>query len=824
MHGKHPLAKRLTFFVILPVLIAAGVGYWHLKQSLPQTQGEVVVPGVSAPVTVARDEWGTPHIRAASDKDAFFAIGFVHAQDRMWQLELQRRIASGRLSELFGRSSVAQDVWFRTLGLERSAHASWEALDPDARQSLQAYADGVNQWIASGQPLPPEFGLLGIKPKPWTVYDSLAWAKVFALNLGGNHLREMERLIAGQLLDPGRRAILFPEYPPADPAAAIALSSTMQEGMERHVRFQKSLEQSLQIGGRHVGSNAWAVSGRHTRDGAALLANDPHLGLQIPSMWYMASLKGDRLDVAGATLIGLPVIVFGRNNAIAWGGTNLMADAQDIYFEQTKPDDGNRYNANGEWLAFETRVESIEVRQDFPAVLRGPLRPVRIKVRSSRHGPIISDTYRVFDQPAALRWTALDSGDASYASFLRLNYAQDWTQFQEALRGHVAPALNLIYADRKGNIGRISAGRMPVRAGGDGTIPVPGWNDEHEWIGEIPFEAWPRSYNPKSGFVVSANNNPVESDYPYLITRDWAPPARADRISSLLAAQIAKGRGLDLSVMNQIQADTRSEPARRLLVHLLTHAPSTDQQRQAFTHLRKWQGDMDRNSQGATIFNAWMMQLRKGLLSDDVRGFWNTSSGRRHLQGLAEDVDADVVLRLLSDADGAWCDNRETTNERESCDEVIDIALDRALRELNKIEGDDSMRDWAWGDMHEALYRHVPFSEVRSLRGLFERRIGTGGSPDSVNVATYALDKSGAGYVQDFGAGFRQLFSLSPKRISHLYMNSTGQSGNVMSPHYDDMIEPFRDVQFTSMPSGAGPKAQALMLMPHGGNQRKVAR
>ncbi|TDR40690.1 penicillin amidase [Tahibacter aquaticus] len=804
------LLSRVLVFVVAPALTLAGGGLWHLRKSLPPVQGEVVA-GVAAPVSVQRDAMGVPHIVAASDRDAFYAMGFVHAQDRLWQLEIQRRIAAGRLSEVFGKDSIPQDIWFRTLGFSQSARSAWTTLSPQAQQSLQAYADGINGWLAGNPVLPPEFAVFGIRPEPWTVFDSLAWAKVFALDLGGNFQREIDRLMVARSASPRTLQALFPQYPAGAALTVAQLGAAPLEPLQQLAQFQKTLESRLQIGGRFVGSNAWVVSGKLTANGAALLANDPHLALQIPSLWYMASLRGDQLDVAGATLVGLPVVVFGRNRQIAWGGTNLMADAQDLYLEQAKPEDNAYYAVNGQWVPFDTREEFIQVKQDFPAFLRNKLRPLRILVRSSRHGPIVSDMFKVLEQPAALRWTALDADDSSYEAFFRLNFAGDWDAFQQALSQQVAPAMNFVYADRAGNIGYLAAGRIPTRHGGDGMLPVPGWTDSYEWNGSIPFTAWPRSYNPASGFLVSANNKPVADDYPYLIGSDFATPTRADRITALLGQARDAGTPLDLAAMQRIQGDSQSEPARRLLGRLLQHEPSSDRQRLAYRYLKDWQGDMRGDSQAASIFNAWTRHLKRQLLANDLGGNWNKSDESQYTRSVVDSLDLDSLQRVLDDEQGQWCSPRDAVSPEPVCDDVLDVSLNRALRELLKIDGDDSMQDWAWSSMHETVYRHTPFSDVSVLRDVFQRRIGNGGSPDSVNVANFSLDKSG--YVQDFGAGFRQLIALAPGAVEHLYMNSTGQSGNVMSKHYDDMVERFRNVEYAAMRSDSG-GAQGITLIP----------
>lgn len=825
MLRRQPLLARILGFVVVPIVIAVSAGWWHLRGSLPQDQGSLEVEGLQGAVSIERDGHGVPRVIARSDRDAYFAIGYLHAQDRMWQLELQRRMAQGRLSEVLGKDAVQQDIWFRTLGLARSANDAWDALSPEARASLQAYADGVNAWLDSGPVLPVEFVALGVQPERWTVYDSLAWSKVFALDLGGNYRREIDRMLAAQLLDPARLHTLFPPAPTSvaggaaqdgaqeeETAPAPTPDPVALEGYARMAEFLARLQQRTGLGGRFVGSNAWAVSSKLAGGESTLLANDPHLGLQMPSLWYMAALKGDRLDVSGATLVGLPLVVFGRNANIAWGGTNLMADSQDIYLEQVKPDDASRYLADGEWVPFLQREELIRVRESFPAFLHAPIKPLRISVRATRHGPVINDMFQVFDQPASLRWTALDRDDTSYEAFYRLGYARDWSEFDAALGHLVAPALNMLYADRRGHVGHLAAGRIPVRAAGDGGAPVPGWNDEYAWTGSVPHEEMPRFYDPPSGYVASANNDPTPPGYGRLISNDWAPPTRVQRIGQMIGDAVAAGEPVDLALMQRMQADRHSAAALRLLEVLMEYPPGNDAQRVAHDALREWDGRMDRDSHAATLFNAWLRQLKRHLVGAAFQGYWNRSRQTRVLQGMIDGIDPDTVAAMLSGRSGQWCRDREGS-QPVPCAEVADAALDDALRELRKMAG-DSRDGWAWGDVHETVYRHVPFSDVNVAKVWFERRISSGGSPDTLDVADYALGEHGS-YEQTFGAGFRQVFELSPDSTVHLQMNSTGQSSNAMSPHYDDMIEAFRDVSYLPM-ADAGDDRRRLQLVPAG--------
>jgi penicillin amidase len=790
-----PLLTRLLVVVVVPLLVGGGLVLAKLRHSLPADGSMQLTQGVSAPVSIQRDAHGVPHIQAAADNDAYYAIGYVHAQDRLWQLEIQRRMAQGRLAEVFGRASVQRDIWFRTLGLYDAARSAWPALSKEAQASLTAYTAGINAGMASLDSLPPEFRMLSVRPEPWTVYDSLAWIKMFALNLGGNFSREMGRYLAGQSLDADGMAVLFPDN-------AIG-SSTMLAGGERTsgslaslLAFQRTeLTRGLGLGGRGVGSNAWVVDGKHSANGGALLANDPHLNLQVPSLWYVVSAKGKTLDVGGMNLVGLPVVIFGHNQHIAWGGTNMMADAQDLYFERSDPANPGRYAVNGDWEKFSTRTESVAVRPEFPAFLHPRYEPVTVQVRASRHGPIVSDMFKVFDQPVALRWTALDAGDTSYEAFFRLNQAADWGMFKDALRLHVAPALNMVYADRQGNIGYLGAGRVPVRAKGNGSVPAPGWDDSYAWSGFIPAGQMPQVYNPPSGYIVSANNSMVGKDYPYFISQDWASPARARRIEQLLQQKLAANKTLTLEDMQQMQGDTVDLEAQEILPELLKLAPGNEDQRQALAWLKTWNGDMKADSQSAAIFHVWMRHLRKQLFAAQFKGHWNKAEQGDMLRGLSDEIRVDTLRKIITGQQAGWC--------APGCQDMLRNALQAAIDEIYELKGDRSMKSWNWGALQTALYGHTPFSQVKPLDSFFERRVASGGSENTINVADSSFETK-KGYRQHLGAGFRQVIRLQPEGLLATYMNSTGQSGNLLSRHYDDMVGPFAQVQFVPLNAQSG--------------------
>ena len=788
-----PLTKRLVLVVLIPTAILA-IWLWStLQASLPPEGTVELSRGVSTTTTIRRDAQGVAHIRAGTDADAFFAVGYAHAQDRMWQLELQRRISNGRLSEVFGDKTINTDVWLRTLGIYDSTASAWKSLTPQAQQSLSAYAEGVNAWLAEGHELPIEFRILGISPERWTERDSLAWVKMFALDLGGNFSKEMRHYVARQSLPEAQLSAFFPSYPKDAPTTIDADASFSTAPLASLLELQTQLQRDYGLAVPGTGSNAWVVAGRHTKDGAAMLANDPHLGLKIPSLWYAISIETPRLKTSGMALVGLPLVVLGRNDSIAWGGTNMMADTQDLFFERVD-ETGKRYEVEGRWEPFQTREEVIRVRADFPQRLRKQYAPIKLMVRSTRHGPVISDRYGVFNQPVTLRWTGLDSSDTSYEAFFRLDYARNWTEFSDALQRHVAPAMNIVYADRQGNIGYLGAGRIPVRKQGEGTLPSPGWDDAYGWEGYVPPTEWPRTYNPPSGYIVTANNKVVGPSYKYFISADWAPPARAQRIEQLLKRSIEDGKRLTMADMQGMQRDTLDLQAAAMMRYLRTRLPAGERQSTAARYLNGWDGDMRADSQAAAIFHTWMRHFRQAVFARRLQANWGNEQSAVLMESLSDSVELDQLLAIVQKDDQGWCDNPRTPSV-ENCDALLASSLDGALLELHKLKGDWSMQSWGWGTMQATVYEHVPFSQSKALAKIFERRIGNGGSANSVSVAASKYAGS-EGYLQSFGAGFRQVFSLQPKAIQHVYMNSTGQSGNIFSPHYDDMVEPFRNVEY----------------------------
>jgi penicillin G amidase len=809
---RHPLLMRFLLLICLPLVACLALAFNYLRSTLPESTLDVAVSGVHATIKIRRDANGVPRVEAQSANDAYFALGYLHAQDRLWQMEMQRRLAQGRLSEVLGRETLGQDIWMRTLNLYGAAEKSWPRLSAQAQASLESYANGVNAYLKEGRTLPPEFLLLGVTPRPWRALDSLAWFKVFALSQSISMRREANRYVLRRYLTENQWGELEQQYPLGAPVTTDVLPA-----MQRIAGMSLKLEQKLALGGPYVGSNAWVISGALTEDGAPILANDPHMGLQMPSLWYVASLSAPDLSVSGMSVVGLPNIIFGRNSHIAWGATNMMADTQDLYVLETNPDQPNDYKVNGAWKTMEVHQEEIQIRNDFPATLRKPLEPVRIQVRCSHLGPVVSDALGMLDQPVSLRWPALEENDTSYEAIFRLGYAKDWQEFTQALEYLVSPAVNLLYVDTANNIGYVGAGKIPVRKLGDGSLPVPAADPRYDWQGYIPFAEMPRAFNPKQGYLVNANNKIVTDRYPYFISRDWAPPARAQRVIAMIEETLKAHGKIRFTDVQKMQGDVKDLEAIELKDYLLSLVAERSRQSEPLKLLRQWNGEMTREQIPAAIFNMWLRRLKDHLLLDDLEGYENNSAQTGVLRGYVDAVTTQQIKALMHPGSG-WCDDR-STKHKESCAEIARLSLEEALAELQQRHGSEA--HWQWGQLHTTVFKHLPFSSTNVLDHVFERRIAGAGSENSVDVSPSRYSDA-KGFEQEFGAVFRQVISLAPGKVRHAYMNSTGQSGNPLSTHFDDMLGPFSRVEFFELHDAASAANESVLTLRPPGPARGV--
>lgn len=780
--------SRLLLVVLILVLLAGAAGYLYLRRSLPQVDGTIKVAGLRGPVEIIRDIDAVPHIYAEHTLDLFFGLGYVHAQERMWQMEFQRRVGQGRLAEILGPGALPTDRFLRTLGVHRAARSAYESLSPESREVLDAYAAGVNAFLAghSGSRLQPEFTILGVQPEPWTGPDSLAWAKMMALDLGGNYALELLRSDLIAAVGPERAQQLLPGYPEDGPSILPSLERS--EGYEQLAELGEQVRQLAGFG-RHsgdvVGSNNWVVDGTKSVTGKPVLANDPHLGSRIPSLWYLAHLSSGDYEAIGATLPGIPGVVIGRNRFIAWGVTNVNPDVQDLFRE--------RLDATGTLAEFQGRMEPMQIITETIKVKGQP--DVQHVVRITRHGPLISDAINANNEsrpveerpaplePLAFRWTALDAEDTTIDAFLEINQARNWEEFTEALRSYVAPSQNFVYADVEGNIGYYIPGRVPIRSAGDGLLPAEGWSGNYEWVGWIPFEELPHIYNPAQHFIATANNRPVPAGYPHFLGRDWAPPYRAQRIVELLQAR----EQLSIDDHKTIQGDSVSLLARDLLADLLPLLePQSDDERRAVELLKNWDYETRGESAAAAIFEMWYLHLLRGLLDDEL--------GPKLRERYESRSQATLFMSsVLEDPASPWCDNT-TTAEQEDCAALALATLRAALDELKARLGSD-MASWRWDQLHIAVFPHQPFDNVGLLKRLFSRSIPNGGDSSTVNVAPFSFKHP---FEQRTIPSYRQIIDMA-NPDGGLFIHSVGQSGHILSSHYADYLDDWRELRYVPM-------------------------
>ena len=827
-HRRIRAALAVLAVALSLALVGTGLGVWTVVRSFPALSGQATLPGLSADVTVYRDQAGIPQILARSAGDLFMAEGYVHAQDRFWEMDFRRHVTSGRLSELFGKSQVGTDTFIRTLGWRAVAEREVALLDPVTLGYYQSYADGVNAYLAGhrGADLSVEYAVLalqnpGYTPEPWTPADSVAWLKAMAWDLRSNLDDEIDRAMLAGSLSPTEVARLHPDYPytahptivggmPAGAAGAVAASVTpppvpaapvtaapVAAGAEEALASSLSrlhdtltaVPELLGPAGGEIGSNSWVVSGAHTATGKPILANDPHLGAVMPSVWYQVGLRCESVtadcpfDLAGYGFSGLPGIIIGHNARIAWGFTNLGPDVADLYLEKVT---GDSYEYDG-------AAKPIQVRTEKIRVAGGPA--VKIRIRSTEHGPIVSDLEgsafpsiaadypEAVDLPPAtaetgyqlsLQWTALTPGRTAAAIFA-LGAATDWASFRQAASLFDVPSQNLVYADVDGNIGYQAPGLIPIRRAGDGTVPVPGWTSQYGWDGYIPFDALPQTLNPASGFIVTANNALVGADYPYLITRDWDLGYRATEITARLQALIDHGTPMTPAMMSEIQADTFSPLAARLVPVLQALKPTgqTEQTRAALALFDGWDYRLESDSAAAAYFNIVWRNLLVDLFNKKLpESTWLTGGDRAYA----------VVIALLDEPDSPWWKNARVGSAGR--DSMLQRVLKQAAVEGERLMGPDATT-WRWGSIHTLEVTNASFgkSGVAPLEWLFNR------GPYELAGGSSVIDAVGwdatAGYTVDWVPSMREVVSLAAWDDS-TWLNLTGSSGHAFHPNYAD--------------------------------------
>jgi penicillin G amidase len=815
------------------VLCAAGIAAWWVTgRAVPPLGGEVAVAGLQAPVEVLFDGWGVPHVYAQGREDAWFAAGYLHARDRLWQMELYRRAAAGRLSEVFGERTLAADRQFRAIALRRAATLEWAAASPSVTLALERYAAGVNAWT-SGRgrwSLPVELQLLGVRPEPWSPVDSLSIGKLMAWRLAENRhgelvrgalarrfgLADANRLMGGlpahapTIMDTAETTAKPQPPAPAAPASGAARRATGGDTRAAAQPLPAGLEW-LGLASRPGASNSWVVSGARTASGRPLLANDPHLDLEMPALWYELHLAAAELEVAGATIPGTPFVVIGHNASLAWGLTNTGADVQDFYVEDVDFP-RRRYRFRDGWLPLE--VDRVEIG------VRGRAAPDVFEIFRTRHGPLVAteaswgqvpdfSTHdgRRYPRPLALRWEAVAQYEAAGA-FEALNRAQTWDAFLEAVRRFGAPSQNFVYADVAGNIGYAMSGALPIRPQGDGSVPVPGWTGAHDWVGTVPTSRLPARVNPPAGQFVTANAE-IDRRWPGVMTRDWSAHHRTARIVQMLGDRT----GLDAQAFRAMQADARSGGA-ELLLQAVEHASRSramdraePEARTAIERLRLW----DRVADGRPVVS---------LFQAFERAFWRRT--------FADEMDAPLFEQLfeyglserhvglhaiVTDPASHWWDDIATIDRRETRDDIVVLAAADAFRHLRTKFGDET--NWRWDRLHAAHFDHPLGAGGWPLAWFFNR------GPIPVAGETTTVQRTGIDPRRPYGvrevSSYRQV--VSPGAWDETLASiTTGQSGHPRSPHYFDQNALWAGVTHRTVPFSRAAVEQArtsrLLLVP----------
>jgi len=754
--------------------LTSAAGYFVRRRPAEQMRGRLRLEGLSSSVEVLRDGWGVPHIYAQSERDVLFAQGFAHAQDRLWQMDFNRRLAAGRLAQVLGQVALPLDRWVRILGLRRIAEREAGSLDPETRKLLDAYAAGVNARIAMGH-LPVEFRLLNNAPDPWTPADSLSWAKTMAWWLSVNWSAEVLRAQLVARLGAEEAA----ELEPLRPADRRGPALETEGGDGGPVAPADSGAGGLPFDGAvpgGSGSNNWVVAGTRTASGHPLLANDMHLAMTIPAVWYENHLVGGALEVAGVTFPGIPLVVAGHNRYVAWGFTAGFADVQDLYLEHLRHTEDGRVEqeCNGEWLPADLIRESIAVKGGDT---------VTEEVVVTRHGPVVNGLAPDYigEAPLALRWTALEP-EQTVRALRAMNQARSCAEFREALRDWGTPAQNVVYADTAGGIAYTLAGRVPVRARGDGSVPVPGWTDDHEWTGYVPYEELPHRLDPPEGFIVTANNGVWGEDYPHLLGEDHCAAYRSRRIHEL----IEERETIDVAYVQRMQFDQVSLHARAIAGSLEGIETADPEMRAVIERLRVWDGHLAAGSPEAAVVQEFRKTLTTLLLSGKLGVLADRYRGKGPVPVLSVlnlfgERAMEWLEKTLADSGSHWFD----LGDGQTRDDVLRTALREALDNLRGRLG-PSVEDWQWGVLHRVEFSHA-LGRVRLLDRLLNRGPYPAGGDFTTIWATGTSYHDQSEQAVAAGPPFRFIADLGD--LDHcLGLLCPGQSGHPGSRHYDDQV------------------------------------
>lgn len=767
--------RRILIGLGVLILILALVLVWMVRRPWPKVTGTESVAGLTAPVEIMRDEWGVPYIYADNELDLVFAQGYVHAQDRLWQMEFTRRIGKGTLSEILGEVTLDIDKFMRTVGLRRAAAQDWEVLDAESRALLEAYASGVNAYIQNN-PLPIEYTILSAEAIPWEPLDTLTIGKLMGWQLSGDYGLDMLRAQTIAKLGDDRAVNIF-AFAPEGVVVPPEVNGYQELELVQSVAPFSAL---LNRPNLYAGSNSWVVSGEHTATRFPLLADDTHLGLGMPSIWYMNGLEGGRFQSVGFTLAGVPLVIAGHNRQIAWGPTNLSTDLQELFIERLNDTNSpTQYEYMGEWRNLEIIEETI--------IVKGA-EPITLSVWKTHHGPIINDVEGWSDlQPVALQWTDLE-GSRLFHALVQMNLATNWDEFRNALSYWDAPKENFVYADAAGNIGSQSVGKVPLRVpGSTGVLPVPGWTGTYEWQGYIPFDEMPFLFNPPEGYIVAANSRSIPPDNsPHVIEYYGIATFRPDMIVSVLEGN----DNLTLEDFQALQGDVKALSAEAILPYLLHIEPENELQARAIQELQDWDLQYETDRIGPSVYESWQWLIQTNTLEDEL------GEDMLFVYQLYSLAGAPQFIDLLANPDDPLFDDINT-EVVETRDDIIRRSLEESLAWLQENHGEDP-DEWEWGQLHSMTFVHSPLGQtgIPLVDNLFNSQpIPAIGSDFTVNNAWYSASDR---FEMQGGTSQRLLVDLSDWENS-LGVLTTGQSEHIFHPHREDMISLWQNLEYISL-------------------------
>ncbi|ARK24308.1 penicillin acylase family protein [Sporosarcina sp. P37] len=772
----------LSIIIVIAVIFANA----YISKSRPLEAGEQQVSFIDDEVVVARDKNGVPHIHAASDEDLYRAQGYVQAQDRLFQMDLARRQASGRLAEVIGEKAVDTDKLFRTFSLRSAAEASYDGYGEHAKKVLGWYAEGVNAFIEeakSSKKLSYEFALLGYEPEEWTPVDSLTIGKYMAYDLGGRWQPQAFRHWAIHAFPEEKMKDLFLTYP--ENAESI-MTANKEHTVEVAGRFLPELSPP-----EFNGSNNWVVSGKKTASGKPLLADDPHLGLSTPSIWYQMHLQSPKQNVEGVIFAGIPGIILGNNEDIAWGVTNVGPDVQDLYIEVPHPSKKGLFRYDGQW-------EKAEIRNEIIQVKGGEEIPFEVIV--TRHGPIISDVMYKKENPGAsfsMQWTALEP-TLELEAIMEMNTSSDWNSFEKALEKFHAPAQNFVFASTDGTIAYKANGRIPIRKQGDAQLAVPGDSSKYGWKGYVPYDELPTIVNPEEGFIATANNEVADENYPYHITKFWAQPYRFERIVEVLREK----DDFTVEDMMKLQMDQKNLYAAEFLDAMIDSVQKKDQSgefRDTLNMLQQWDQVDSQDSSAPLIFHKWMKQLQLDMFRDEMPAdVYQLMPGKNQI--------TDELLRKgYNGEESVWLE------EKAGIDQWVYDSFANTMKNIANDFGDNQDK-WTWGDYHQLTFPHP----LASASPLFEKLLNPkkqpiGGSNITVQAAAFKDDGS-----VNHGASWRFVADLADLSKTY-HIVGPGQSGHMKSKWFHDQAEDWAlgNYHETLMTENL-PDSRVLILQPKG--------